>query len=215
MDTAISNSTLGAIELKLAKIISIIFHPLLMPTYGFLIILYTKNYFSTFTPTNLKLVILSVTFIFTFVLPAINALILLKMGRIKSLEMKTNNERITPYGSATVYYFALYYLFYNAGFPSVFKVVVLGAAISILIILVINYKWKISAHTAGIGGIAGAITGLIYRLQIDVHFILMLVLFIAGIVGYARLKLNAHTPSQIYLGFFLGLSVELLLMIFY
>jgi membrane-associated phospholipid phosphatase len=203
------------LETRIAKIISYLLHPLLMPTYGFAIIFFTKNYIATFTSPSVKLVILTITFIFTFILPTANALILLKMGRIKSLEMETSSERTMPYLSAALYYFALFYLFYNAEFPNVFKILVLGAGLSILLTVLINYKWKISAHTIGIGGVAGALLGSMYRLQLDMSFILMLVILFSGIVGYARLKLNAHTPSQIYTGFTLGFFVELLLMIFY
>lgn len=202
-------------ETRIAKLISYLFHPLLMPTYGFAIIFFTSNYISTFTSVSVKLVILSITFIFTFLLPTANALILLKMGRIKSLEMETINERIIPYTSAALYFFALFYLFYNAEFPSIFKILILGAAVSILLTIFISLKWKISAHTIGIGGIAGAALGISYRLQLDLHFILMLVILFSGIVGYARLKLNAHTPAQVYSGFILGFFVELLMMIFY
>ena len=202
-------------EVKLAKTISYLFHPLLMPTYGFAFIFFTKNYISTFTPPNLVWIILGVTFVFTFFLPAVNALILLKIGRIKSLEMETNNERSIPYISTSFYYFSLFYLFYNAQFPSVFKILILGAAISILLSFIINFRWKISAHTIGVGGITGAALGIIYRLQIDMHLMLMTLLLLSGIVAYARLKLNTHTPAQVYSGFVLGFFVELLLMIFY
>ena len=186
-----------------------------MPTYGFLIIFFTNNYISTFTSAPIKLVIISITFIFTFVLPTVNALILLKMGRIKNLEMETLNERIIPYTSTVLYYFALFYLFYNPEFPNIFKILILGAAISILLTIFISLKWKISAHTIGIGGIAGAALGIDYRLQLDMNSVFMLVILFSGVVAYARLKLNAHTPSQVYSGFGLGFLVELLLMVFY
>lgn len=202
-------------EEKLAVFISYILHPLLMPTYGFVLIFFTKNYISMFTPYNYKVVIIGVTFLFTFVLPTINAFILLRMGRIKSLEMKTTSERIIPYSSTAVYYFALFYLFYNRQLPGVFKILVLGAAISIVLTMVINYRWKISAHTIGIGGIAGAALGIMYRLQLDLNFILMLIILLAGIVAYARLKLKSHTPAQVYTGFLVGFAVELLLMFLY
>jgi hypothetical protein len=202
-------------EEKLAKLISSLFHPLLMPTYGFTLIFFTQNYISTFTSDKLKILIIAVTFIFTFLLPAINAFVLLKMGRIKSLEMESSEERVLPYASTALYYFSLYYLFYNAEFPNIFKILVLGAGISIVLTMLINFKWKISAHTIGIGGIAGAALGIIYRLHVDLHFILMLVIFVSGMVAYARLKLYAHTPAQVYAGFMLGFLVELLLMIFY
>ena len=186
-----------------------------MPTYGFALIFFTKNYISTFTPPNFKLVILAVTFVFTFLLPTINVLILLKMGKINSLEMETNKERIIPYGSAALYYFALFYLFYHAQFPAVFKNLVLGGALSILFTWLINFKWKISAHMVGIGGIAGAALGIIYRLHVDMQLILLVIIFFAGILGYARLRLKAHTPAQVYTGFILGFLTEVALMIFY
>lgn len=202
-------------ETRLAKTLSYLFHPLLMPTYGFLLIFFSHNYISTFTPANLKLIILAVTFVFTFFLPTLNTLILLKMGRIQSLEMETPKERTVPYISAAMYFFALFYLFHSAEFPSVFCILILGAAVSILLTLLINFKWKISAHAIGVGGIIGATMGISYRLMIDLRLILMLVILLAGFVGFARLKLQAHEPKQVYVGFALGFAVELLLMIFY
>src|ERR1043165_3253938 len=160
-------------ETRFAKIISVLFHPLLMPTYGFALLFYTKNYIATFTADNIKFLILSITFLFTFLLPALNALILLKMKRISSLEMNDPKERIIPYGSTSLYYFALFYLFYNADFPAIFKIVILGAGISILLTLLINFRWKISAHCLGIGGMAGAMLGIIYRLQLDFQAVLI------------------------------------------
>jgi len=129
--------------------------------------------------------------------------------------METKEERIIPYTSAALYYFALFYLFYNAGFPNIFQILILGAALSILLIIFVSLKWKISAHTTGIGGLAGAALGITYRFQLDMHLVLMLIILFSGIVGYARLKLNVHSPAQVYSGFILGFSIELLLMIFY
>src|SRR5665213_794316 len=91
-------------EDKLAKLISYVFHPLLMPTYGFALLFFTRNYIATFTAPNIKLTILGITFIFTFLLPSVNALILLKMGRIKSLQMETINERVIMYIGTAMYY---------------------------------------------------------------------------------------------------------------
>lgn len=201
--------------MRVPRIISRIFHPLLMPTYGTALIFFSKNYISTFTPFRYKLIILCVTFVFTFLLPAFNALILLKIGRIKSLEMESIRERLMPYSATIVYYLALFYLFYKAQFPEVLQVLVLGAAISIFLALLITLKWKISAHTIGIGGIAGGLLGIIYRFQIDMQFLFACALLLSGLIGHARLKLNAHTPSQVYCGFALGLLVELVLMLFY
>jgi membrane-associated phospholipid phosphatase len=202
-------------EERLAKFISVIFHPLLMPTYGFILIFCTKNYISTFLILRSKIVIIGITFLFTFIFPAINAMILLKMGRIRSLEMDSTKERLIPYGTTVLYYLALLYLFYQTNFLFIFKLVLLGATATIILTLLINTKWKISAHTAGIGGVAGAVLGMLYRLQIDVELIFFIVILIAGIVGYARLRLNAHTPAQVYSGFLLGFLTQLILILQY
>jgi membrane-associated phospholipid phosphatase len=200
--------------MRFAKTISILFHPLLMPTYGFALLFFTKNYISTFTADNIKYLVICVTFLFTFLLPTLNALILLKMKRISSLEMEDPKERLIPYGSSVLYYFALYYLFWQADFPVIFKAVILGAGLSILLTLFINFRWKISAHSIGVGGIAGAMLGIMYRTQADLELVFISVLLIAGLVGYARLKLNAHSPAQVYAGFIMGFLVELGLMLF-
>lgn len=199
----------------LAKIISILFHPLLMPSYGFALLFFTHNYISTFIALQYKLVLLAATFVFTFLLPAINALILYKMGRISSLEMENASDRTIPYGSAALYYFALYYLFYKTGFPPVFKLFILGAGISILLTLLINYRWKISAHTVGIGGMVGALLGIIFRMQLELMPVFLLAVFFAGLVGTARLKLQAHSPAQVYTGFLLGFITEFSLLLFF
>ncbi|MFL5764513.1 MAG: phosphatase PAP2 family protein [Bacteroidia bacterium] len=202
-------------ETRFAKIISLLLHPLLMPTYGFALLFFTDNYIGNFTEQNYKYLILLVTFFFTFVLPALNAVILLKLNRISSLEMDDPRERVVPYGSTALYYFTLFYLFWRNQFPSIFQILILGAGLSILLSLFINFRWKISAHSVGIGGIAGAVLGIMYRMQIDLELIFICVILAAGLIGYARLKLAAHGPSQVYSGFILGFITELLLMIFY
>lgn len=205
----------NSFEHKISKIISYVFHPLLMPTYGLILLLYTNNYISTFTPSKIKLFIIGITFIFSFIMPALNALILLRMKRINSLEMETPRERVIPYSSAIVYFLALFYLFLKSPFPPIICLLILGAAVSIFLTLIINFKWKISAHAVGVGGIIGAILGISYRLMIDLQLILFISIALAGLVGYARLRLNAHNPTQVYCGFLLGIVTELLIMILY
>jgi hypothetical protein len=202
-------------EVRFAKIISALFHPLLMPTYGFLLLLFTNNYVSNFLNPDFKYHVLIVTFAFTFLLPVLNAIVLLKLKRISSLEMEDAKERIIPYGGTTLYYFSLFYLFWRQNLPWFFEALILGAGVSVLLTLFINFRWKISAHSVGIGGTVGAIFGIMYRMQIDLELVFLGALLVAGLVGYARLKLNAHTPAQVYGGFAAGLAIETGLMLFY
>lgn len=200
-------------EARLAKIISYLFHPLLMPTYGFLIIFSSENFITT--SWSRKLIVIGITFTFTFLLPTVNALLLLKMGRIKSLEMEESSERFLPYFSTALYFFALVYLFHSVELPSVFIALILGAGVSIVLTWLINFKWKISAHAIGIGGMIGATIGFTLRTGMDLRYMLLMVILCAGLVGYARLKLNAHDPAQVYTGFGLGFTTVLGFVLFY
>jgi membrane-associated phospholipid phosphatase len=88
--------------------------------------------------------------------------------------------------------------------PSLFSHLVLGSVISVSTAFIINLRWKVSIHMLGMGGIVGTIIGLMLRYQVDALQLVMALILLSGIVGYARLKLDAHTPLQVYVGFTLG-----------
>ena len=91
----------------------------------------------------------------------------------------------------------------------------LGATTSVFLVFLIYFllNWKVSAHMAGMGGIIGAIIAFSIKLSVNMVLALMIFILIAGLVGFARLKLNAHTPGQIYTGFMIGLLTQLLLVL--
>lgn len=60
-----------------------------------------------------------------------------------------------------------------------------------------------------LGGLMATIIGFSFLIHQDIRIYLFLIIFISGITGTARLKLDAHTPSQVYTGFLLGASVML------
>jgi membrane-associated phospholipid phosphatase len=41
----------------------------------------------------------------------------------------------------------------------------------------------------------------------------MVFIFIAGLLGYARIRMNAHRPSQVYAGFLIGFVTQLILLL--
>lgn len=89
----------------------------------------------------------------------------------------------------------------------------LGATLLVVSVLLINLFWKISAHMVAIGGLCGMMIATSYRLQINLHPVLISLFIIAGLIAFSRLKLNAHDPSQVYFGFLLGAFVPLLLFV--
>ena len=162
---------------------------------------------------EIRLFVFALTFAATFFMPLISVLVLLKAKQITSLEMSIKEERRLPYLITAMFYFVESYLLtltHASGFVNSW---ILGSTLLILIVMVINLFWKISAHMVAIGGLCGMMIALSYRLQINLHYQLILLFTIAGLVGFARLKPNSHSPSQVYVGFLLGVSTELFLFV--
>ena len=84
-------------ETKLAKIVSILFQPLLIPSYSLFILFSLNNYLSMLVPAQAKQLLMWIVFLSTFVFPLIFVLILYKRGLIKSVNMEHKEERIFPW----------------------------------------------------------------------------------------------------------------------
>jgi len=201
-------------EEKTARIISVIFHPLLMPTYAALLLFNIPSHFNLSLPINYSYIVPAFVFTLTFVLSALIILGYLKMGFIKSLEMKDRKERILPLITMAGIYYLTYYLLKQGPVPTLFNFFMLGVTMLVLISLLVNYLEKISIHMVAIGGMFGTFLGLAIGFHYDLRFILFLLALVAGLTGFARLKLNAHNQAQVYTGFGLGVLVMLGLFLF-
>jgi len=198
---------------QFAKIVSIVFHPLLMPTLGFFIILDSSIYLSSsIDPLTTKITYATI-FIFTCVLPFINVWFLVNKGYAKDIYLRTRKERKLPYLFSVVYYLILYYFLKTINLPPAIYLMVLGTTIAAIITLLINLRWKISAHMVGIGGVLGAVIGISERFMQNLNGTIIVLFLVAGMIGYARLKLDAHTSSQVYAGFATGFGCLLLMII--
>jgi membrane-associated phospholipid phosphatase len=83
---------------------------------------------------------------------------------------------------------------------------ILLAALSIQIVCaIINVWWKISTHSAAIGGFAGALIAYSFKWSFNPVWWLCLILIVAGLVGTSRMILRQHTLGQVVGGFGVGL----------
>jgi hypothetical protein len=198
-------------EIKVSKILSVVFHPLLIPTYTLLIIFNLNVFFSMIIPQLAKWQILGMIFLITFLFPLFMMILFQRIGIIKSLYMKTKEERTLPYLMTIIFYYLASYLLKQLQISPIFYYFILGATFLIILTLIINFFWKISIHMIGIGGMLGTLMGLSFLWMIDIPFLIILLVLCSGITGFARLKLNAHNPAQVYSGFLLGTSFMLFL----
>ena len=189
-----------------AHIISVIFHPLLMPSYLFLFIILFAT--SLMQPLHSKSLfrVLIIIFIVTFIIPMISIGTLRLSNFISDFKLEERKQRVIPFFFVTCFYGITAYMFYSKlNFNSLIFVIFAATTALLLILTIVTRFWKISIHGAGIGGTIGFILALSFYHPIP-NFapILAASLVIAGLISYARLTLNAHTPLQVYSGVLLG-----------
>lgn len=186
----------------IAKIISILLHPLLIPTYGVLLLFTTARFIAV--PLLPKLIVAVTVFCCTAIIPALIIFLFLKLGKVTSLEITNRQERTRPYlYSLITYLFCAYYL-WKVNMPFWFVMMVAGSALSILILLLVNLRWKMSAHLSAMGGLLAGIFVVAIHYVINPYMLIIGTLFASAAVGSARVILNAHTPEQTLAGFFNG-----------
>jgi membrane-associated phospholipid phosphatase len=194
---------------KLANLISYLFHPMFMLTYLTAYFLFTNNYFSYFVSPVKKLFLLAAVIIFSVILPLLNMVLLKKLGYIKDMQARQANERFMPYVSTITLYLGLLYILHDLSLPYFFKQIILVSLMVMAIDFIINFFTKISAHASGIGGCLGVIYFYQYISTNGNITPICICLAMAGLVGFARLYLNEHSPRQVYAGFAVGLLTSL------
>ncbi|MCC8144180.1 MAG: hypothetical protein LUD02_00095 [Tannerellaceae bacterium] len=185
-----------------SNIISTVFHPLLMATYGIIMAL-SFTYLAIF-PTNVKFLLAGGAFISTAVLPGLFILLMIKSGAASDLELSNRCERVVPYLIIITSLVSCIFFMYKMRLPSWLISVIIGACLALLIALCINFFWKISAHSIGIGGLLSAVMGISRIHMINPYIGFMILIMIAGLVGTVRVYLKRHTPMQVYAGTMLG-----------
>ena len=182
-----------------------------MPLIGVFIILNSGIYVA-FMPSEAKNIILLVVLTCTFGLPMAFIPIYYYKKITTSIEMSQAQERIVPLLVTASFYYFSYYLLRRMGVPGIIQSFLLACTIAVCLNLLISTKWKISAHMIGMGGVLGLIISLSFNYSASIMFFLMLAVMISGIVAFARLSLNAHTPTQVYAGLATGFATMLLVM---
>ncbi|NOX45547.1 MAG: hypothetical protein GXO89_01040 [Chlorobi bacterium] len=194
-------------ENKFAKTISILFHPVLIPSWFTLILFGSNTYISLLIP--MKFVLFTMIFITTALFPLLFVAMMARRKIIGDIYLKKREDRIYPFAITVLFYFLSYYLIRKLPVYDVFSMFLLGSTFIVVFSLLISFFWKISTHLMGIGGLLGGLSGIDIRLNLDFTAMIILGLIVSGLLGFARLKLNAHKPLQVYVGFLIGFFVML------
>ncbi len=211
-----------------ALVISGLFHPLLMPTYIFLLLVGVNPYLFGTTDLGEPRAMSNLILIFldTFVIPVVAVFIMARLKMIDSIMMHEKSERIGPLLLVMVLYFWIFWNFSQSNqTPTIFTSFLLGVVLALVAAFVINLVEKISLHATGMGGlVAAAVISLrlfgsngvgIGSWTIGLPLVLILTILLAGLVGVARLSLGAHDRTQLYAGYLLGFATQFVALKFY
>lgn len=191
-----------------AKIISALFHPLLLTSY---LVLLLGTYFPSMlmiAPQSFRVILLFV-FCFTFIFPVINLIIFKNFGTISTFTMVSRRERIIPFVAISLIYIVTTFLFYiKLSFSQNFNNLILIVTLLVVVSTILTFFQKVSVHSLAIWGGIGILLPL--NKALEQSFLLWptaLAIVAAGAVMSSRLYLNAHTPRQILIGSLAGFAI--------
>ena len=194
-----------------ARVMSMLFTPFYLPLVG-LIALFIFSYMNMLE-FSYKIKVLLLVYLFTILLPTLLIHYYRKYQGWSLIELGAKERRMVPYIISILCYFFCYYIMTFFHIPH-FKARILIAALIIQVLCaLINVWWKISTHTAAIGGFTGALLAFSVIFAFNPIWWLCLVLIIAGMVGSSRMILRQHTLAQVTTGFIVGLFCGLIIIL--
>jgi hypothetical protein len=204
------NSKQTAIRI-IAKIVSYILHPLFIPTYIFIWLIWRFPInFDDISTTGLSFKTISV-FLNASFFPAFAVFLLWRLKFIESIFLRTQRDRIIPYIITMIFYWWMWYLSRNfSDQPDVLKFFYFGIFLNTVFGLIINNFIKISMHSMGAGTLAAFIILTCAHYQVFLGTDIISAILLAGLICTARLLLNEHSSAEIYVGLFIGIICQLL-----
>ncbi|MBL7738400.1 MAG: hypothetical protein JNK14_04220 [Chitinophagaceae bacterium] len=189
-----------------AKVISYVFHPIFVPLYIVLFLLYVHPaVFAGFSPRRKTLVLLQAAGMYGL-FPLVTILLLKALNFIDSIFLRSQKDRIIPYIACGIWYFWLWYVWKNLpDYPK--EVIILSLAIFLASVagLMANIYMKISMHSIAIGVMLAFISMLGLTQSASFGLFVSLAFLVAGLVCTARLIVSDHSQKEIYAGLFAGL----------
>ena len=164
-----------------ARIVSLVFTPFYLPLLG-LMALFAFSYLSLM-PWAYKLQVLTLVYVFTILLPTVLIHLYRRYQGWTLIELGHKERRMVPYVISILCYFFCIYLMDQVHIPH-FMSAILSAALFIQVACaLINVWWKISTHTAAVGGVAGALFVFGELFGFNPVRWLCLVFILAGVLG--------------------------------
>lgn len=190
--------------LFIARFLSAVFRPTYYPTVGTIVML-CFTYLRLF-PWPFKLWLLTLVCLFTYCLPALGTYIYRRIHGWSTLQLREHRKRAVPYIIYICCYLCLMHILASTHMPH-FLTAIIGISLIIQsVCIVVNIWWKVSIHSAGTGGVIGALTGYAAIFGFNPVGWLSLAILVSGCVMSSRMLLRQHTLVQVLGGTLIGIA---------
>ncbi|TXE13992.1 PA-phosphatase [Algoriphagus aquimarinus] len=191
----------------ISLIVSVLLQPLVIPTLVFGLVLFVVPE-ATSIPDSFKGSLFYLIALSTLVIPMVTVFGLRLSGTLKSVHMAELKDRAIPFSVTSIYYIlTVYFLYQKKEFDPILWQVLGVITLAILVLTIVTFFWKMSAHMTGMGGLLAAVLVLGLKFpNFQPLYPLLGSLVLTGLVGTVRLYLNAHKPVELYVGLIFGFS---------
>ena len=196
----------------MAKALSAIFSPFHLPVVG-LVILFLFSYLS-FLSLGVKIYILLMVYTFTILLPTAMIRLYRRYQGWTRIQLGVKERRVVPYVISIMCYLTCYYLLTINHASHFIGSIVMASLIIQVVCAIINLWWKISTHSAAIGGVTGALVAFAMIFNFNPVWWICLLLLLAGMVGTSRIILKQHTLEQVVAGYLVGIVCAFLSVVY-
>ena len=196
--------------IRTARVISAIFTPFSIPFLAFLI-LFLFSYLRIM-PIQYKLIVLGVVYCYTILMPTLTIFLFRKINGFSPEDLGERKRRFMPFLLTITSYVFCLVMMHRLNIPWYMTGIILAALIMMVICIVVNLKWKLSEHMAGVGAIVGGLVSFSALFGYNPVWWLCLFILIAGVLGTARIILQHHTLGEVLVGFAVGLICSLLVL---
>jgi len=201
---------------ELAESFSLSFHPLFIPLYSLLFIFVLPIFEVQALGPRFQVSLAVMTGLMTIGLPIFSMRMLKKHGIIDSYFLKTKEERFIPYFLTATYFAITTFMLFRIDFiPVIIPLLFAVSTIVSIVLLLLNFRMKVSIHAAGMGSLNAIIFLIHYFYDLHLEIPMGVIMVLSIIVIISRHYLKAHNWAELFIGYFIGLIIGLILGIYF
>lgn len=194
----------------MARLISVLFHPLFIPVYISWFLIYQNPFFPGIDNAEKGLLLLRFFIMYTM-FPLVTILLAKGLGFVQSIYLKNQKDRIIPYVACGVYYFWMWYVLRNQPqLPPQMTMLALAIFLASSGGLIANSYFKVSMHAIATGVLVAFISIFALNTNASSGIYISIAYLIAGVVGTSRLVNSDHHPFEVYAGLAIGIAAQIL-----